>query len=81
MAPLSDLFAKAGDDPGWRSLIAPEARLAAFAMDGANPAASRREANSAAALYQRTALGLGSDALAPPAMARPLGLLMLVPAA
>ena len=81
MAPLSDLFAKAGDDPGWRSLIAPEARLAAFAMDGANPAASRREANSVAALYQRTALGLGSDALAPPAMARPLGLLMLVPAA
>ena len=78
---MNDLFAPRDADANWRSLIAPEARLAAFAADGTNPSARRREANSALTLYLRRIGGLDANTALGSTGPRPLGLLMLVPPA
>jgi hypothetical protein len=76
-----DLFGAVADRPDWQSRSAPLDRLAAFAADGNNPPARRREASSAVELFQRrSAEHAAHAALSPPAL-RPVGMLMLVPSA
>lgn len=76
---MADLFGAGPTIPGWKSLSAPLDRLAAFAADADNPAARRREANSAAALFQRRAEERARSAVLAPPRLRPLGMLLLVP--
>ena len=79
LALTPDLFGEGPVLPGWKTLLAPVDRLAAFATDADNAPARRREANSVVALFQRR----GQErerrtALSPPRL-RPIGMLLLVP--
>ena len=74
-----DLFGAVPAVPAWLADVQPLDRLATYAADGANPAARRREAASAAELYHRRTHERAARAdLSAPSL-RPIGLLMLVP--
>jgi superfamily II DNA or RNA helicase len=76
---MDDLFGPVPPRPAWQDDAPPLGRLAAYAADGTNPAARRREACSAVELYQRREQDRASRGdLAPPTL-RPIGMLMLVP--
>jgi hypothetical protein len=78
--PQADLFRQGTEDlPRWEVLVDPSERLAAFATDGGNPPAKRREAEGVLALYQLRMSDFerrNSVEVAEPTV---LGLLMLVP--
>jgi hypothetical protein len=76
---MDDLFGAAPDRPAWQMAEAPLDRLAAYAVDGGNPAPRRREANSAVELYRRRATERDLRTELLPAVLRPVGMLMLVP--
>jgi len=74
-----DLFGAVLAGPAWQADVQPLGRLSAYAADGANPAARRREAASASELYHRRVQERTARAdLSAPSL-RPIGLLMLVP--
>jgi len=74
-----DLFGAGSPGADWQMLSEPIDRLAAFAADGGNPPARRREANSAVELFQRRCTECeGRTTLSPPFL-RLIGMLMLVP--
>ena len=75
----TELFGNAPQLPRWRTLGEPTARLAAYATDGANAPASRREADGVVRLYEMRHKDLASRANARVLDPLPLGLLMLVP--
>jgi hypothetical protein len=74
-----DLFGVVPIAPMWQTLGAPLDRLTAFAADGSNPPAGRREADSAVALFQRRTRERESRADLSPPMLLPVGMLMMVP--
>ena len=75
----ADLFGAVPAGPDWQLLGEPLDRLAAFAADGRNLSARRREADSVVSLFQRRVREReGRAALSPP-MLLPAGMLMLVP--
>ena len=76
----ADLFGGAAALPSWKTLSEPADRLAAFATDGGNAPATRREADGVLRLYQKRARDLTTRAEARVLEPLPLGLLMLVPA-
>ena len=74
-----DLFGAPSAAALWRMPIAPHDRLAAFAVDGSNPPARRREADAVLEAHRNAMRqGEAGDLLGPPEL-RPLGMLMLVP--
>ncbi|MCA9628363.1 MAG: hypothetical protein KC766_11885, partial [Myxococcales bacterium] len=75
----TDLFGNAPRLPRWQTLDEPAARLAAYATDGANAPASRREADGVLRLYEKRHKDLAARADARVLDPIPLGLLMLVP--
>jgi len=77
----ADLFGDTPEVPGWQGLTEPADRLAAFATDGANPPAARREADGVLRLYQSRSTDLEVRAQARVLDPLPLSLLMLVPGA
>jgi superfamily II DNA or RNA helicase len=75
----ADLFGAVPAGQDWQLLGEPLDRLAAFAADGGNLSARRREADSVVSLFLRRAREReGRGALSPP-MLLPAGMLMLVP--
>jgi hypothetical protein len=74
-----DLFGAVPTGPDWQILAEPLDRLAAFAADGANPSARRREADSVVSLFRRRAKEQVARAELSPPMLIPAGMLMLVP--
>jgi hypothetical protein len=77
----ADLFGDTAALPSWRTHADPAARLAAFATDGGNTPAVRREADGVLRLFQRRTHDLTVRGEARVLDPLPLGLLMLVPAA
>ncbi len=75
----TDLFGNAPRLPRWQTLDEPAARLAAYATDGTNTPASRREADGVLRLYEKRHKDLAARADARVLDLLPLGLLMLVP--
>jgi len=75
------LFDEPIERPRWEAMADPTERLAAFATDGANLPAARREADRVLRLYQKRAKDLAARVEARILDPLPLGLLMLVPAA
>jgi superfamily II DNA or RNA helicase len=75
----ADLFGAMPTGPDWQSLAAPLDRLAAFAADGGNPPARRREADSVVELFQRRTRERAARAALSPLILLPVGMLMLVP--
>ncbi|HEY3849028.1 MAG TPA: helicase-related protein, partial [Acetobacteraceae bacterium] len=75
----ADLFGLAPALPGWKSLLEPLDRLAAFAADADYPPARRREANSAVAFFQRRGEERESRSALSQPLLRPVGMLLLVP--
>ena len=75
----ADLFGAVPTDPDWQLLAAPLDRLAAFAADGTNLSARRREADSVVSLFRRRAREREARAALSPPMLVPAGMLMLVP--
>jgi hypothetical protein len=73
------LFAAAPVLPAWKTLRAADQRLAAFATEGANSAAPRREAETALKLYRDRVRDLQRRRPLDGEVISPLGLLMLVP--
>ena len=78
-ARTADLFGIVPDGPPWKSLRDPLDRLAAYAADGENPPAKRREANSAVALFRRRGEERAAHLTVSPPRLQPLGMLLLVP--
>ncbi len=74
-----DLFGTTADLPSWQTLAEPADRLAAFATDGANAPAARREADGVLRLYRKRDEDLRVRGQARVLDPLPLGLLMLVP--
>ena len=74
-----DFFSEAPALPSWKTLSDPAGRLVAFATDGTNPPAARREADGVVRLYQKRMQDLGARAEARLLDPLPLGLLMLIP--
>jgi hypothetical protein len=81
MPRTDDLFGDTAPGPDWKTLSRPLDRLASFVADGSNPPAQRREANSAVELFQRRVQEHVARATLSPPFLRPIGMLMLVPAA
>jgi len=77
----ADLFGSTTEHPRWRTLTEPADRLAAFATDGSNTPAARREADGVLRLYQKRVGELSGRVRARILDLVPLGLLMLVPIA
>lgn len=75
----ADLFGDAPRLPRWQTLDDPTARLAAFATDGANAPAARREADGVLRLHEKRHKDLAARADARVLDPLPLGLLMMVP--
>lgn len=75
----ASLFGEAAELPGWQTRTEPESRLTAFATDGANPPAARREADGVLRLYIERSKDLETHARTRVLDPLPLGLLMLVP--
>ncbi|MCC6513669.1 MAG: SWF/SNF helicase family protein, partial [Geothrix sp.] len=75
----SGLFEEAAELPRWATETAPLERLAAYAMDGKNPVAKRREANGIYRLYLMREKDLAAHQGARTLDPVPLGLLMLLP--
>jgi hypothetical protein len=76
---IADLFGAIPTGPDWQLLVEPHDRLAAFAADGANPSARRREADSVVSLYWRRAGDREMHAALSPPILLLSGMLMLVP--
>jgi hypothetical protein len=74
-----DLFGGTTELPSWKTKIDPADRLAAFATDGANPPAARREADGVLRLFQKRERDLAVRTETRVLEPLPLGLLMLVP--
>ena len=81
MAGMADLFDTVPAGPAWQSSSIPLDRLAGYAADGNNPTTRRREANSVVELFQRRSNERGEHGDLSPPVLRPIGMLMLVPAA
>jgi hypothetical protein len=77
----TDLFGETPEVPSWQVLDEPVERLAAFASDGTNPPAARREADGVIRLYQSRVRDLKARREGRTLDPLPLGLLMLVPGA
>lgn len=75
----TDLFGATAAVANWQVLTEPAARLAAFATDGANSPAFRREADGVLHLYRRRSSDLKVRQEVRTLVPLPLGLLMLVP--
>lgn len=74
------LFEAVAELPRWKTLADTAERLSAFATDGDNPAAARREADGVLRLHEKRQRDLDSRVTARVLDPIPLGLLMLVPA-
>ncbi len=74
-----DLFDTISHGAAWLRPVAPCDRLAAYALDAANPTHRRREANTILEVFQRRCADYAERAALSPPTLRPLGLLMLVP--
>ena len=75
------LFGDAPSLPTWQTMGDSIERLAAFATDGGNPAAARREADGVVRLFQKRAQDLAARTAIRVSDPLPLGVLMLVPVA
>jgi len=73
------LFGRAPELPRWKTVTDPAERLAAFATDGDNAPAARREADGVLRLYQKRSRDLTIRTETKVLDPLPLGLLMLVP--
>ncbi|BDU73135.1 hypothetical protein METEAL_23090 [Mesoterricola silvestris] len=73
------LFEEAVELPRWATQAAPLERLAAYATDGKNPVAARREADGILRLFRMREKDLAAHRKARTLAPIPLGLLMLLP--
>jgi hypothetical protein len=76
IAPTSDLFGKADAGPIWRVQEDPATRLVSFATCREMPGSKRREANETLEIFRQIE---PSNAMPGAIVARPIGMLMLVP--
>jgi len=74
-----DAGEKSTDPPRWKVFTDPAERLAAFATDGTNPPARRREADGVLRLYRQRVEDLARRAELSVPAPTPLGILMLLP--